>query len=233
MFQIEQGYNLIGHSQKTVDRFWSKVIPPIIEDGCWNWSAGTDKNGYGYFTINGNTFRAHRFSYEYFYGQITTGLLVLHSCDNPSCVNPNHLSEGTILDNAKDRIERGRQVDLRGGRSGTAVYSDKDIVELLEGIISRKFQLRSDVLQYYDMTENVLANILNRRCWTNITDKYSDDEMYRIRKLVDSRRKLTDEQVFDVRQRASHETIISIAIFYGVGEKLIKSILVGKTYYDV
>lgn len=177
--------------------------------------------------------RAHRFSYEYFNGQILANLFVLHSCDNPPCVNPDHLYEGTVLDNTKDRVNRGRQCDRRGSKSGTATIVEENVIEILEGVKARKFQLRNDVLQYFNISEDVLANILNRRCWTNITDNYSDSEMYQIRKLIDSRRKLTDQQVFDVRQRAIKETLISISTSYGVGVKLIKSILVGKTYHEI
>lgn len=104
---------------------------------------------------------------------------------------------------------------------------------MLEGIKSRKFQLRQQVLQYFNMTETVLANILNRRCWTNITNNYSDEEMYKIRKLVNSRRLLTDDQVLDIRKRALNESMSSIARLYNVGVKLIKSILIGKTYYEI
>jgi len=80
-----------------------------IKTGCWNWVLGKDKNGYGKVKISRRHFRAHRISAMLFLGfNINSSLLVCHKCDNPSCVNPNHLFIGTDLDNAKDRDKKGR-----------------------------------------------------------------------------------------------------------------------------
>jgi len=56
---------------------------------------------------------AHRLSYEMFYGPIPTGLVVMHSCDNPECTNPEHLSVGTYADNTADMMNKGRAVSSR------------------------------------------------------------------------------------------------------------------------
>lgn len=69
-------YNSVGYSQDILDRFWSKVIPPVHENDCWIWNGLTDKNGYGTFTNKGNSIRAHRFSYECFNGCFNKNLLV-------------------------------------------------------------------------------------------------------------------------------------------------------------
>lgn len=79
---------------------------------CWIWTAGKSHNGYGKIEITGNGFkrteRAHRVSYQQFVGPIPKGLLVLHSCDNPSCINPDHLFIGTQKDNIRDREDKKR-----------------------------------------------------------------------------------------------------------------------------
>lgn len=81
--------------------------------GCWIWIGSKDKDGYG--RICGRTnykhwnMKAHRVSYEYFIGQIN-GLQVLHKCDNPSCINPNHLFLGTQQENIADMMRKGRHV---------------------------------------------------------------------------------------------------------------------------
>ena len=80
----------------------------ITETGCWNWTKSTSPDGYGKLKRNGVTMRAHRIFYEHFNGPITDNLHVLHRCDNPLCVNPEHLFLGTRVDNMQDMIEKGR-----------------------------------------------------------------------------------------------------------------------------
>lgn len=78
------------------------------ESGCIEWIGGKDPNGYGRFSLSGKGDYAHRASYEIFKGPIPTGLCVCHKCDNPRCVNPDHLWLGTQTENIKDRDAKGR-----------------------------------------------------------------------------------------------------------------------------
>ena len=94
---------------KDVKRFLSKV--EIDEKtGCWNWKAGVEGNGYGTFWWRGKDIKAPRFSYMHFYDRpdLQPTELVLHTCDNRLCVNPEHLYCGTHTDNRKDMYSRGR-----------------------------------------------------------------------------------------------------------------------------
>ena len=87
-------------------RFMSFVRPQF--GGCWLWGGGKNKKGYGQFFLNSRRL-AHRVSYELFVGPIPDKLCVLHTCDAPSCVNPNHLWLGTNQDNINDRVKKGRK----------------------------------------------------------------------------------------------------------------------------
>ncbi|WP_369811150.1 HNH endonuclease signature motif containing protein [Hymenobacter mellowenesis] len=92
------------------ERFWEKVV--IRQEGCWKWLAATTKGGYGRFKVGKFLAMAHKVSYQFINGPIPEGLLVRHTCDNPTCVNPAHLELGTQKDNMQDRIIRGRNPSL-------------------------------------------------------------------------------------------------------------------------
>lgn len=79
-----------------------------VQDDCWVWVKGANNSGYGLFYTSGKKIRAHRFAWELFFGPIPPGLSVLHRCDVPPCVNPDHLFLGTNYDNIQDMIRKGR-----------------------------------------------------------------------------------------------------------------------------
>jgi hypothetical protein len=82
----------------------------ISETGCWEWTGALNNKGYGKLCVNGKQIFAHRASYALHVGPIPPGSVICHLCDNPRCVNPDHLFAGTMLDNTRDMIAKGRAV---------------------------------------------------------------------------------------------------------------------------
>ena len=104
--------------EKTLQRFMSKVS--ISEHGCWLWTGAKTCDGYGKLEVHGHTVYAHRLAYEHWHEPIRDGLRVLHTCDTPKCVNPDHLQQGTQADNVADMYAKNRQVILCGEHHGSA-----------------------------------------------------------------------------------------------------------------
>lgn len=92
------------------DRFWGKVEKTAT---CWLWQGHLSRGGYGHFAVGSRPIKAHRFAYSLINGEIPDGLVVLHSCDTPACVNPDHLSVGTDSDNQRDSVQKKRHRESR------------------------------------------------------------------------------------------------------------------------
>ena len=136
-------------------RFWNKVDK---SGACWEWTASKDKDGYGLFHFNRKQVRAHRFAFGL--DNIPKGMAVCHTCDNPGCVNPDHLFLGTNLDNTQDMISKGRNTltsywkgkkmsaDIRAKMSKSKIgsrnsmYGRKHTLEAIE-------KIRQAKLEYY------------------------------------------------------------------------------------
>lgn len=92
-------------TDEIVARFWPHVEK---SDGCWTWKGRRNRTSYGILSDHHATRLAHRLSYAIAFGLVPEGMQVLHKCDNPSCVRPDHLFLGTPADNARDKCAKGR-----------------------------------------------------------------------------------------------------------------------------
>lgn len=145
---------------KTVtERFWSKV-DKTGKNGCWIWTASlVGENGYGFFRISKGEgcMPAHRYSYTLSNGVIPKGMLVCHTCDNPQCVNPNHLFLGTHKDNALDREAKGR------GQKTTSKLTEKEATIIKSSNLSQ-----SELSKQYRVSRRTIASIQYGETWKHI-----------------------------------------------------------------
>ncbi len=109
------------------ERFWPKVRKQSI--GCWEW-LGCRSAGYGQIWMDGRMVFSHRVSWMLCRGDIPHGLQVLHSCDNPLCVRPDHLFLGTQKENVADCIRKNRRDQVFGERNGSAKLTESDVRQI-------------------------------------------------------------------------------------------------------
>jgi len=150
-------------------RFWEKVRPTA---GCWTWEASLDGRGYGQIAFKrggkGNM-RAHRVSWEIHNGPIPDDLHVLHRCDNPPCVNPDHLFLGTQRDNVQDMWAKGRASghfqagESRGVKNVNAKLDPDKVTVIRER--AQSGESYASLARSFNVTGPAISSLVRRRTW--------------------------------------------------------------------
>lgn len=134
------------------------------ETGCIEWQAALTNRGYGKFKSNQKTISAHRFSYEKHKGPIPEGFVVRHACDNPPCVNPDHLLVGTHRDNKMDAIVRNR-VAL-GEEHGNSKLTEIEVAEIWQLLPHHTY---ADIARRYGVAYQTIGSIDKGETWAWLT----------------------------------------------------------------
>lgn len=135
------------------------------QTNCWIWKGRIKKDGYGSIMISGKRVSAHRFSYEQFCGEIPKGSLVLHSCHNPPCVNPEHLRVGTIYENSMDMVEAKRHLY---GEKGTASKLKEEDVREIRKLYSQGDISQQSLANFYKVSQVAIGALLRGVTWKHV-----------------------------------------------------------------
>lgn len=147
---------------------WEQYLGANVEidsvTGCWEWTARRDKDGYGDVYIDRHRFRAHRLSLVVWGTPAAPGEVVCHSCDNPPCINPDHLRPGTSADNASDRKARGRYGLNSGEKNGSASVTRAQVDEMRRRLLTEETTC-ADLAREFGVKSSAAHNILRGKTW--------------------------------------------------------------------
>jgi hypothetical protein len=153
--------------ESITDRFWRRVDK---SGDCWEW-LGYRHSGFWHGQIMSASRRivwVHRLSWEIHNGPVPSGKCVLHTCDNPGCVNPYHLFLGTQRDNMKDMWRKGRGVlpKTQGQYNSQAKLTDGDI-RVIRDLVSQGMT-RTDVANFFNVSNSTVGRIVSRKLWAHV-----------------------------------------------------------------
>mgnify|MGYP001770221178 CR=1 FL=1 len=138
----------------------------IDENGCWictSHAKPKHRGGYPVITRNGKFYRLSRYIYEQEHGEIPEGMYIMHLCDNPECINPNHLQAGTPKDNTQDMIRKGRKPV--GERVPSAKLTENDVREILKD--ARPY---THIALDYGVSKKAIQQIKHRKTWKHVKE---------------------------------------------------------------
>lgn len=207
---------------KREEAFW-EMVQPEPNTGCWLWAGSTARGGYGQF-MAGRRERAHRISYELVHGPIPEGASVLHRCDMPACVNPEHLFLGTQADNMADMVRKGR-----AGKALTA----SDVVAIRQRYANG--ERLADIAADYGVVRTTIGAVARGETWAELPSPIPPRPPVR-RGERSGRAKLTTADVLEIRRRAAlgvKGTMAALAREFGIAQQSVSLIVQRKNWAHV
>lgn len=154
-------------TQSDRERFFDKVAVGA-HDECWEWGASLHKDGYGRVGLGGDVLLAHRVSYAIEH-EDPDGDLVLHTCDNPPCVNPAHLYLGDQSDNNRDAWDRGRRtMSDQTGSNNHATKLDEETVREIKSRYESEDISQAKIGEEYGVSQSTVSLIVLGETWGHV-----------------------------------------------------------------
>ena len=147
-----------------VDRFHAKY-ERVPFSGCWVWTGSVTGKGYGHISNKGVDFGAHRTSWELHRGPIPKGMKVLHRCDTPPCVNPDHLWLGTLSDNSLDMYKKNRKATLKQLYGSARTALTREQVQAIRERYSKGYS-QTQVSKEYGVSQTHVGLIVRHKVWS-------------------------------------------------------------------
>jgi len=137
------------------------------EGECWEWQGTIHHSGYGHMQVDGVQKSAHIWAYIVANGPVPPGQMVLHSCDNRRCVNPNHLRLGSHQDNMDDKVERDRCARLLGELGPSRKITESEAVEIIQRYATESISSAA-LGKDYGISPSQVQNIVNGKRWPHL-----------------------------------------------------------------
>jgi hypothetical protein len=147
----------------------------VTSSGCWEIiSHSRDKDGYGCVQRNMVRMQSHRYAYILAHGNIPKGMIICHTCDNPPCINPEHLFLGTVRDNTNDKLRKERQ--CRGETIGLSKLTNAQVIEIRTSYIPGPHGNIRELEKKYPVKRTALYSILTGYTWKHLLPSFGDNK---------------------------------------------------------
>lgn len=150
------------------ETFWDRVEKHIVidENGCHLFTGCLNHDGYGRIGKDGKNVYVHREVFRKHNPKVEMTGVIMHTCDTPNCVNPEHLKHGTVADNIADMVAKGRRVTVKGSNQPDAKLHEDDIPAIRLRLQTN--ESCTTIGRDYNVSDSAIRNIEKGRTWTHV-----------------------------------------------------------------